>query len=175
MAKWIYNGVEFKVGDRVKVVRKVASFAHHGMGNDLEWDNSWVEPEMCSELGVTGKVTPISRRGVCVNELGFGYPLAALEKVVQTTDPTEQQSFKFTNHLATYVVTKQGDGDYKITWSERGVLFQRIYRPDEVIRGFLSSDTFSERVAKEIRTQEIEKQLENLTNEINNLRGELAQ
>ena len=85
--KWIYNGVEFKSGDRVKIVRFEESFAPNAMGENIVWDNTWIEPCMDELIGSEGTIAWIENAGVwffdIVGEttIDYMFPLSVLEKV----------------------------------------------------------------------------------------------
>jgi Mind bomb SH3 repeat domain len=74
---------KFKVGDRVRILRKVRS---HARG----WENSWIS-EMDKAVGKIGQVTYVSSGrahdvNVKVPEAGdWGYPDFALKLVVKTS------------------------------------------------------------------------------------------
>lgn len=87
---WICNGVEFKVGDKVRVVRQVESFDPNGMGNGVEWENTWCSADgdwkaMDGYLGLEFTIAEIESYGVTfetdLDGLSYALPLAALEKV----------------------------------------------------------------------------------------------
>jgi hypothetical protein len=83
MSKWVYNGVEFKVGDKVKIIQKVEAHAKDGMGQDKEWMNCW-NPEMTPLIQKKDKITSITDQGVGFEELGFFWPLSSLELLPKT-------------------------------------------------------------------------------------------
>lgn len=94
--KWIYNGVEFNVGDKVRVMRQEETDAPNGMGEGVQWLNSWVGPEagaffsaeergMDAYLGMEFEIEHISAEGVsfvghCHNE-SYLFPLSSLDKI----------------------------------------------------------------------------------------------
>lgn len=95
VSEWVYNGVEFNVGDKVKIVRIEEDDAPNGMGVGKQWVNNWADgvsyrgtifQGMSSYLGYEYEINDIDETGVYfvvdeshTNE--FGYPLSALEKV----------------------------------------------------------------------------------------------
>lgn len=90
--KWVYNGVEFNIGDRVRVVRLPAD-RRDAMGPGVIWENIWVgdmDPIIpLSHTGVDFEILDIGIDGVefaplvdCECDLTeFLYPLCSLEKV----------------------------------------------------------------------------------------------
>lgn len=90
--KWVYNGVEFKPGDRVKVVRFEADGAEDAMGDGIQWDNSWNDG-MDQAIGKEFEISSIDDMGVLFTdwvEMGYdavreyaiyAYPLSVLEKL----------------------------------------------------------------------------------------------
>lgn len=85
--KWIYNGVEFKKGDYVKIARFEESFAPNGMGYGREWDNTWLQGTMDLFIGRTATIEWIDDYGVIFSDyegeenIGYAWPLSVLEKV----------------------------------------------------------------------------------------------
>lgn len=83
MKQWISNGVEFKEGDVVRVVRFVEDDDPDGMGEGIRWDNGWVE-EMDKFLGLPMIIEGIDEEGVYFEGgkgASFGFPLKSLEKI----------------------------------------------------------------------------------------------
>jgi hypothetical protein len=88
---WVCNGVEFKVGDTVRVVREEQTGAPNGMGEGVKWENCWsgfdgnTELGMDKWLGRKGTIEDISVEGVTFempdDELSYSFPLTSLEKV----------------------------------------------------------------------------------------------
>jgi hypothetical protein len=87
--------VEFREGDRVKVVRFEENLAPNGMGEGIEWDNTWVNARyedngtinlnMDGYFGIEFVINHIDQSGVeFENDLGYAFPLSSLEKVVQS-------------------------------------------------------------------------------------------
>jgi len=88
--KWVYEGVEFSVGDRVLVVRFAEKNEADGMGHGIPWDNTWIDGDMDDSIGHEFTILDIDYTGVrfCETEgeyiePGYGYPLSCLEKVGQ--------------------------------------------------------------------------------------------
>lgn len=96
--KWIYNGVEFRVGDYVKVVRFAESGQKDGMGEGIDWDNTWVNCEFYDggmdaaiTRGYTFEIIEIDECGVYFADFAdldeqpmcvkFSYPLSVLQHV----------------------------------------------------------------------------------------------
>lgn len=80
MSEWIYDGVEFKDGDVVKVVCATESYAPSGMGEDIQWDNAWVGG-MGESVGKTFTIEQINNRGVRFKKSPYRYPLASIKKL----------------------------------------------------------------------------------------------
>lgn len=80
--KWVSNGVEFQVGDKVKVVRTVRDDASNGMGDGVVWNNVWIDT-MTESIGTIAIVIGIDKHGAYLNgdEFEFGWPLLALENL----------------------------------------------------------------------------------------------
>lgn len=95
VAEWVHNGVEFRPGDKVKIVRMEEDDAPNGMGEGRQWVNNWADytdirgtvvDGMSSYIGCEYVINDIDETGVyfVVDDLHtneFGYPLSALEKV----------------------------------------------------------------------------------------------
>lgn len=62
---------EFKVGDRVRIARKVTE--------QPRWKNSWVSPEMDRAIGASGVIERISDYGVEVLGVQYKWPSSSLE------------------------------------------------------------------------------------------------
>jgi hypothetical protein len=74
---------EFKVGDKVRVARKVETDDPNGMGEGKPWDNAWVS-EMSYLIGSVAEVEEIDPAlGVILSGSYYLYPLAALELIEQ--------------------------------------------------------------------------------------------
>lgn len=88
--EWIYNGVEFKVGDKVLIFTTEVTGAENAMGEGVDWDNAWIE-DMDYAVGGVHEIESINEYGVefvqFVNEpsltphMGYLYPLSVLAKV----------------------------------------------------------------------------------------------
>jgi len=84
--KWIYNGVEFKPKDRVRIVRFERSFAPGAMGENIVWDNTW-ESNMDALIGNEGTIAWIETAGVTFFDvegettIDYMWPLSVLERV----------------------------------------------------------------------------------------------
>jgi hypothetical protein len=79
--QWLVNGVEFKAGDRVRVMRQIETNDENGMGDGVEWENNWVD-EMDKYLGLEFEILDISPEGADISKTCFYlFPLAALDKV----------------------------------------------------------------------------------------------
>ncbi len=83
---WIYNGVEFKAGDRVMVMRFVTDDEPDVMGEGREWNNVWVE-DMNEAIFHQFEIMDISEEGVLFYEIEdfpaseYMYPLSVLKKL----------------------------------------------------------------------------------------------
>jgi hypothetical protein len=73
------DGVEFKVGDKVKVVN-TNSERENGMGPGMKWGNSWNE-EMPKNVGKVFTIQSLDYTGVYFEGVRYGYPLTALENL----------------------------------------------------------------------------------------------
>lgn len=72
---------DFRVGDTVKIVRKIESNHKHGMGFGKKWGNSWVD-NMDRYLDKTMTIASIADNGVCfVEDNYYSFPLASLQLV----------------------------------------------------------------------------------------------
>ena len=72
---------EFKVGDKVKIVREIPTDDPNGMGEGKKWDNSW-NPLMSNEIGATSTITRIAPHGAQLEDgLRWWWPLAAFVHV----------------------------------------------------------------------------------------------
>lgn len=87
--------IELKVGDRVKVVRKVEGYHPDGMGPGEEWLNSWI-PSMDDAIGKTATIVEIdlvTGYSLRSDELScwddYDFPLLALERVEEPEAETE--------------------------------------------------------------------------------------
>lgn len=92
VAKWEYNGIEFSVGDRVRVVR-LPDDRVGGMGPGTVWENIWVKGMDAAitlgHAGVDFEIYDIRIEGVEFAPLvdcdcfltDYLYPLSSLEKV----------------------------------------------------------------------------------------------
>lgn len=89
MTVWVYNGVEFNIGDRVRVVRFEQDKAPNGMGEGVAWGNTW-QDTMDQAIGFEFEVFEIDPElGVLFCPLvdcdfpaaDYGYPLSVLQKV----------------------------------------------------------------------------------------------
>lgn len=92
---WQYNGVEFKRGDKVRIVRLEAEFAPNGMGEGVRWENTWpnsfddgdiIVRGMDAFIGCEYEINDIDETGVYFVEdedhnNSYGYPLSALENI----------------------------------------------------------------------------------------------
>lgn len=90
MTGWVCNGVEFNVGDTVRVVRFEESGAEDGMGDAGKWDNTWTDgmDEILKYPTLTHQIHEINEMGVmfvnepdCHDFMEYMYPLSVLEKV----------------------------------------------------------------------------------------------
>jgi hypothetical protein len=77
---------EFKIGDRVKVVRQVPSNDPNGMGSGLPWHNSWNDC-MDGFIGEEGVIEDFGQYNSGVNLGGcFNFPISSLELVVEPSE-----------------------------------------------------------------------------------------
>ena len=92
--RWVYNGVEFKVGDKALIAfngggQGAEHFRNDGMGAGIDWQNGWVE-RMEYAVGGVHEIESIDETGVefvgYVDDLslhphmGYRYPLSVLVK-----------------------------------------------------------------------------------------------
>lgn len=86
---WMYNGVEFKVGDRVKVVSDAESLDPNGMGVGVKWENTWAGScgeylHMDGYIGLEFEIADISELGVFFSDdFTFGFPLSCMINLSQ--------------------------------------------------------------------------------------------
>ena len=87
--KWTFGGVEFNVGDRVKVIGFAEDGQEDGMGDGFNWYNSWT-PEMDNSIGREFEISEIRPEGAHFMEIegeyiegGYGYPLSVLQRVTK--------------------------------------------------------------------------------------------
>lgn len=86
-AKWMYDGVEFKVGDTVMVMDVEAGDAPNGMGEGRPWYNSWQADPMNDAIFNKYEIYQIVDEGVYfVQDVDdeasqYMYPLSVLKKV----------------------------------------------------------------------------------------------
>lgn len=177
MAKWTFNGVEFKVGDKVKIVRKVEG-KYGGMGHGKDWHNSWVST-MTRSIGKTDEITDITDNGVSLKGEGFGWPLAALEKQ-RVVLPTS--IFKLVDRAGVvYDVSENFASNYIVMYPGPipGTIARALVDRQKVIEyvesGFWWTDRSADLDKKEAKLAELVKQHDTLTNEINALEEEIAQ
>lgn len=89
---WVCNGQEFKVGDKVRVMRQVESFDPDGMGEGIRWANEWIPAEdldwkaMDGYLGLEFVIESIDSHGAVFETFeadgpSYAFPLKALDKV----------------------------------------------------------------------------------------------
>jgi len=86
---WICNGVEFKEGDRVRVVSQEVDDAEDGMGTGCQWENAWIHDDLSGDkgmdayLGLEFTIEEITVHGATFEStsISYGFPLTALEKV----------------------------------------------------------------------------------------------
>jgi hypothetical protein len=97
MSGWKCNGVKFKVGGKVKIVRKVETHDKDGMGVGKEWMNSW-NRSMKDYIGQKGRIESITDHGVSLEDTSYSWPLAALELLSLT--PTEKLAKKIAKAAA---------------------------------------------------------------------------
>lgn len=90
MNKWSYNGTEFNVGDKVRVVRRTEDFAPNGMGEGIMWENQWIKadndgPNMDRYLGLEFEIDYIVNTGVLFKDweawASYAFPLSSLENI----------------------------------------------------------------------------------------------
>lgn len=183
MSKWISNGVEFNVGDTVKVVRSVRSESENGMGCGIRWDNTWANGAMDEAIGNSYSVTDISEQGVGLDGNDYNYPLAALEKVFYDVLPAGD--FHLIDvHGVTYEATydgAQGDARYNLDWTmpTTGIYSTAYVYADKIesgiAGGFWKVCKSPERELKEATIQAMIAECQILINEIKELEKELAE
>lgn len=84
--KWIFDGAEFKAGDRV-IIHRIADEQDNGMGLGVEWENAWID-DMNRYIGNEYEISHIDERGaffvtsvddpLYVDDEGYGFPLGSL-------------------------------------------------------------------------------------------------
>lgn len=178
MSEWTYNGVEFKVGDKVKIVRQVESLAIGGMGDGKAWKNSWAS-SMSDSIGNVAEITSISILGAKLSTACFGWPLAALEKQ-EVALPAG--IFKLVDKAGVvYDVTENFASYYSVTYPgpvPRTVAYALVDRKqiiEYIENGFWCTARSADLKKKEAELTELIEQQDILTNEIKQLEGEIAQ
>lgn len=84
--KWVYNGVEFNEGDTVMVVSVAESFQFNAMGDNEEWNNTWIT-EMDEAIFLEFEIEFIDEDGVHFVERVdvpaslYSYPLSVLRNL----------------------------------------------------------------------------------------------
>jgi hypothetical protein len=89
--QWILNGVEYRVGNVVRVMRQVEDYDPNGMGDGMEWDNTWIASDgedlgMDEYLGLSFEIAEISEEGVFfegADACSYAFPLASLDKIAE--------------------------------------------------------------------------------------------
>lgn len=85
--KWIYDGVEFGIGDRVMVVGVAETHQEDGMGFGIDWMNSWVSDGMNEAIFKTFEISSIAEEGVMFTDIEgdesteYMFPLSVLKLV----------------------------------------------------------------------------------------------
>lgn len=186
MTKWICDGVEFKVGDKVKVVRSSTTGAVNGMGEGILWENTW-DSVMDDAFGMTGIISEITTLGIYFETIiedsylkGLGYPLTSLEKVNPVPLPEGDLDLLGKDGIK-YQVQRSG-GTHEPCSYEFSINGRRVetYVSDaEVISGIESgfwAIVRSEHItAKEKLLAAIDIQMQHLITEKNKIEKELAQ
>jgi hypothetical protein len=199
--KWVYNGVEFKVGDTVKVMQKTPSHAPNGMGEGIEWRNSWNSGLDCY-LGAEGVIYSIEDSGCWLESSSYGYPLASLKKVTSATvedfvdagwvdvarsDPLPSGDFELIDKHGTVYEVYEGVPDiYTVRWSlpiagaTTVICMSTSSIQEGIASGFWKVAKTAEQLAKEARVANLMMQHESLLarhdiliNEINELEEQI--
>lgn len=94
MEQWVYNGVEFREGDRVKIVRDAEDYDPNGMGAGVTWKNGWIHtqkddglvyPHMDGYIGLEFEIEFITEHGAffTAEDNSFGFPLSCMINLTQ--------------------------------------------------------------------------------------------
>lgn len=177
MGEWTFNGVEFKVGDKVKIVRKVQTKVN-GMGFGKDWRNGWVS-SMTYSIGNIAEITKINDTGVRLKGEGFGWPLAALEKQ-RVELPTSM--FKLIDEEGIIYTLSENNGlgyiamyPAMIEGATARTALTKAQVLSSIESGFWILHDPEALERKEAKLAELVKQHDLLTNEINKLEEEIAQ
>lgn len=85
-----YNGTTFKIGDKVRIERKVESYSKNGMGEGKHWEAVWND-HMHRQVGAEGVIVSLSPSTGAKVEiegmLGWNYPLSALRHLTSKPIP----------------------------------------------------------------------------------------
>lgn len=174
--KWICNGVEFKVGDKVKIVRKVASHCGNGMGEGVEWENIW-EMSMDNYIGEIATIDYIGYAGVSFEEGGYGWPLSALEKVAVTLPDGDSV---LVDKAGTEYKVECWCGVVELTWmlpncsDTAYVRYTAQGLKKAIANGFFTVKPSAEKLAKEKALAELVAKQASLINENAKLSAEIA-
>lgn len=102
-SQWVCNGIEFTVGDKVRVLREYDSAEKgDGMGTGCVFSNSWA-PGMDKEIGKEFTIRSIDSTGVSFKEAGYGWPLCVLKNLTRDTSLSLESLKQFQR-----VQTRQG-------------------------------------------------------------------
>lgn len=178
MTKWIFNGVEFNVGDKVKVLRKIERRDPDGMGNGKEWKNGWTGG-MNIHIGSVQEIDGISDCGASFVGVTYGWPLAALEKL---TVALPEGMFKLIDKTGVvYEVSENRPLGYLAKYPSviRGATARAALDKQQIVEnienGFWWIDRSDDLIKKEAKLEKLEERRNNLINEINKLEEEIAQ
>ena len=175
MIKWVHNGVEFSVGDKVKVVRKVCE------GTEGDWDNVWVD-DMDNSVGEVFTISEISHEGVMFEECYYIYPLSCLEKVAPDVSLPQGDFVLIGRDGVKYQVVRPHSAKARpvVRWVFKAIegCEACAYVSEESILKAIESGFWvlaETQAAKRARLEELEDAQVVLTNEIEQLEKELAQ
>lgn len=181
MAKWICKGVEFKVGDKVKVVRSCKRHDRDGMGDGVEWLNSWVD-EMNTIIGKEVIIKSIEREGVRFIsvegvDIECSYPLKSLDKISPIILPGGNFSLLGRDGVEYSVGRLRCSNLIKYLFFAKVPASIYMFNKDIVAaieEGYWSLQKSQETVDKEERLEAVEAELQTLITEKNKLEMELA-
>ena len=175
MIKWMSNGVEFSVGDKVKVVRKVCE------RTEGAWDNAWVD-DMDLSVGEVFTISEISHDGVVFEECCYSYPLSCLEKVTPTVSLPQGDFGLIGRDGVKYQVVRPHSTKARpvVRWVFKALegCEACAYVSEESTLKAIESGFWvlaETQAAKRARLEELEDAQTVLTNEIEQLEKELAQ
>lgn len=175
MIKWVHNGVEFSVGDKVKVVRKVCE------DTEGAWGNAWVD-DMDNSVGEVFTISEISHEGVMFEECCYIYPLSCLEKVAPDVSLPQGDFGLIGRDGVKYQVVRPHSAKARpvVRWmfkASEGCEACAYVSEENILKAIESGFWVlaETQAAKRARLEELEDAQMVLTNEIEQLEKELAQ